>query len=85
MYCPLWFSLAFLTDDTTAAPAIMLAAIFAIWGVVTAFYSHCPKEYKNVQISRKVIVKRSFVSILGIITSCISFLIMIVWIVLVTA
>ena len=84
IYCPLFGSLAFL-PDATSTPAIMLSVIFAIWGVITLFYAHCPRRYRKIQIGNTLIVKRSRITIIGLIATAISFVIMIVWIVAVTA
>ena len=85
IYCPLFGSLAFSTDDPTSAPAIMLAVIFGIWAIITMFYAHCPKKFQNIQIGNSITFKRSRLTIVGLLATGASFVTMIVWIVLVTA
>ena len=85
IYCPLFGSLAFSTDDPTSAPAIMLAVMFGIWAIITMFYAHCPKKFKKIQIGNSITFKRSRLTIVGLLATGASFVTMIVWIVLVTA
>ena len=61
------FATIFAPDPSERITGLMMCLIFGVWTIITTIYSHCPKQYKNIQFaSTSNPVHKSCLVIIGV-------------------